>query len=122
MADFTGHQNIDFTVDTDNLYREESITDLKVASIRQLVPIKADGSADGSRTSIFVGHTQLMTPEGPLPVQSKLEANNLDEAYKAFPSAMQKALDEMVERLKEMQQKQAQSQKSDESRIIVPGR
>lgn len=122
MAEFSGQQDIDFTVDTNNLYREESITDLKVASIRQMVPIHADGSADDSRTPIFVGHTQLMTPEGPLPVQSKLEANNLDEAFKAFPGAMQKALAEMVERLKEMQQQQAQAQRQDDSRIILPGR
>jgi hypothetical protein len=121
MADFQTPQDIDFTVDKSNLYREESITDLKVASIRQLVPVKADGSADSSRTPIFMGHTQLMTPEGPLPVQSRLMANNLDEAFAEFPGAMQKALAEMVERLKEMQQ-QSQNQKNDDSRIIVPGR
>ena len=33
-------QGIDFTVDQSNLYREEGITDLKVASIRRLIPIK----------------------------------------------------------------------------------
>ena len=31
-------------VDRDHLYREESFTDLKVATIRRLVPIKPDGS------------------------------------------------------------------------------
>ena len=30
-------QKIDFTVDKNNLYREESITDIKVASIRRLI-------------------------------------------------------------------------------------
>lgn len=122
MADSNGSQDIDFTVDKENLYREESITDLKVASIRQLVPIKADGSADGSRTPIFMGHTQLMTPEGPLPVQSRLKANNLDEAFEEFPGAMQTALAEMMERLQEMQRQQTQTQKQDDSRIIIPGR
>ena len=31
-------QTIDFTIDKTNLHREESITDLKVGSIRRLVP------------------------------------------------------------------------------------
>ncbi|MBW1694849.1 MAG: cytoplasmic protein, partial [Deltaproteobacteria bacterium] len=31
-------QQIDFTVSRDNLYREESFTDIKVAAIRRLVP------------------------------------------------------------------------------------
>ena len=65
MTNTANEQQIDFNVDRDNLYREEGITDLKTASIRRLIPIKADGSTDASRTAIFVGSTQLMTPEGP---------------------------------------------------------
>lgn len=121
MGDFENSQQVDFTVDQHNLYREESITDLKVASIRRLIPIKADGTADTSRSPIFYGHTQLMTSEGPLPVQGRLMANNLSEAYEVFPGTMQKALDEMITRLQEMQRQQ-QTAKQDESRIIVPGR
>lgn len=121
MGDFENSQNIDFTVDQNNLYREESITDLKVASIRRLIPVKADGTEDPSRTPIFYGHTQLMTPEGPLPVQGRLMANTLSEAYEVFPGTMQKALDEMVARIQEMQRQQ-QTKKQDDSRIIVPGR
>ncbi len=30
---------LDFAVDTANLYREDAITDLKVASIRRMVPV-----------------------------------------------------------------------------------
>ena len=121
MGDFENSQDIDFTVDKNNLYREDSITDLKVASIRRLVPIMADGTEDSTRSPIFFGHTQLMTPEGPLPVQGRLMANSLDEAYKEFPGAMQKALGEMVSRIQDMQRQQ-QAQKKDDSRIIVPGR
>ena len=121
MADFDSSQQIDFTVDQTNLYREESISDLKVASIRRLVPIKPDGSDDPSRTAIFMGHTQIMTPEGPLPLQAPLEANTLEEAYDVFPSAMQKALSEMIRQIQEMQRKE-QEKKMDDSRIIVPGR
>jgi hypothetical protein len=121
MADYNNSQQIDFTVDQDNLYREESISDLKVASIRRLVPIKPDGSDDPSRTPLFMGHTQIMTPEGPLPLQASLEANNLSEAYDIFPEAMQKALSEMIRQIQEMQRKE-QEKKMDDSRIIVPGR
>lgn len=121
MTDFQGQQQIDFTVDKDNLYREESISDLKVASIRRLVPITADGSEDTGRTPIFMGHTQIMTPEGPLPLQARLEANTLSEAYEVFPKAMQAALDEMIHQIQAMQRKE-QEKKIDESRIIVPGR
>lgn len=121
MADLGNSQQIDFTVDQGNLYREESISDLKVASIRQLIPIKPDGSDDPSRAPMFMGHTQIMTPEGPLPLQAPLEANNLSEAYDVFPDAMQKAFSEMVRQIQEMQRKE-QEKKADADRIIVPGR
>ena len=42
MSDPGQDQNIEFTVDTENLYREESFTDLKVGSIRRLVPVTPD--------------------------------------------------------------------------------
>lgn len=121
MTDANNNENIDFSVDQDNLYREESITDLKVASIRRLVPIKADGSDDPSRTPIFYGNTQLMTPEGPLPLQAQLTANNLNEAFSEFPNAMKVALSDMIEKIQQMQQEK-QHQKQNDSRIIVPGR
>lgn len=111
----------DFSVDTSHLYREETITDLKVASIRVLTPINLDGSDDQSRTPVYVGNTQLMSPEGPVPLQAPLEANNLEEAMQVFPEAMRQALAEMVEKIKEMQQQQRQKE-MDSSRIIVPGR
>lgn len=121
MADFENSQGIDFTVDQSNLYREESISDMKVASIRRLVPIKPDGSDDTSRSPVFIGHTQIMTPEGPLPLQGRLPANNLSEAYATFPNVMQQALSEMIEQIQEMQRKEQEKQ-MDASRIIVPGR
>ncbi|MCF8109930.1 MAG: cytoplasmic protein [Desulfobacteraceae bacterium] len=115
-------QNIDFTVNKDNLYREESVTDLKVASIRKMVPIKPDGSEDPERSPVFFGSTQLMTPEGPLPIQSQLSAATLDEAMNEFPSAMRKALDQTIDRLKKMQQEEQQQgqQQQGGSRIYTP--
>lgn len=121
MSNGGGSQDIDFTVDINNLYREESITDLKVASIRRMVPIKPDGTEDPSRTPIFIGQTQLMSPDGPLPIQAELVGNNIEEAIAEFPNAMKKSLAEVIEKLKQMQQQQ-QQQKKDDSRIIMPGR
>ena len=116
---------INFNVDKKNLYREESITDLKVASIRRLTPVKVDGTEDSTRQTLFIGQTQLMSPEGPLPIQSELAASTIEEAIDAFPNAMQRALNEVVEKIKKMQaqqKQQSQSGRGDDSRIIVPGR
>jgi hypothetical protein len=115
-----GHPaSIDFTVDQQNLYREENITDMKVAAIRKMTPITPSGEVDESRSAIFVGTTQLMTPEGPLPIQAMLQANNLQEAFQVFPAAMEEAMQRMIEQIQRAQQEQAQK---DDSRIIVPGR
>ena len=110
---------IDFTINTQNLYREEGYTDMSAGSIRRLVPVKSDGSDDPGRTPIFVGSSQLMTEQGPLPLQAPLTANNLSEAIEAFPAAMEKAMQEMVQALMRLQQEQKQA---DDSRIIMPGR
>ncbi len=122
MSDLGTQRDIDFTVDKSNLYREESITDLKAAVIRRLVPVRPDGSEDASRAPFFVGTTQLMTPEGPLPIQARLMANTLAEAFEEFPSAMQQALQEVIAQIQEMRQQQASKKRTEQSRIIVPGR
>lgn len=107
--------NNDFKVDRNNLYREESYTDLKMAGIRRLTPVLPNGKDDRSRSPVFVGATQLMTPDGVLPLQARLMANNLTEAMQVFPEAMRAALEEMIEQAKKLKAEEA-------SRIIVPGR
>jgi len=118
MAD----NQIDFTVETTNLYREENITDLKTASIRCLTPINPDGTVDEGRDKLFVGHTQLMSQQGPVPLHAPLPAATLEEAMELFPGAMQQAMAEMIEEVQRMQREQERSQQADASRIIVPGR
>jgi len=115
-------QQLELNIDKKNLYREESITDLKVGSIRVLKPIKIDGSDDSGREEIFVGNTQIMTPQGAIPLQAKLSAKTLEAAMDEFPGAMQQALAQMVEEVKKMQEEEAKRPKQDDSRIIVPGR
>jgi hypothetical protein len=109
---------INFTVNKDNLYREESVTDLKIANIQRLVPIHLDESDDDSREPIFIGRTQLTTPQGPVPIQAKLEAATLEEALDIFPKAMETETQKVVESFKRMQEQQ---KKTTDSRIIVPG-
>ncbi len=103
----------DIAVDTEQLYREEIITDLRVASIRRLSPIKVDGSPDPSRETIYTGQTQLMSQMGPVPVQCRIEAASLEEAAAKFPEAMKEAIERLVEEAREMQRREA-------SRIVVP--
>jgi len=116
-----GQEQIDFKVDSTSLYREDAITDLKVASIRRMVPVTANGQDDPSRTPVFFGHTQILTPQGPLPLQAKLTANNLAEAIQSFPEAMEQEMIKMVEQIRKMQEQEQEKQGND-SRIIMPGR
>ncbi len=98
------HQNtIDFTVNRNNLYREESFTDVRVAAIRRLTPVKPDGSEDDSRDPIFMGQSQLMTPSGPIMLQSLLVAKTFEESMEKFPAAMQKEMSRVVAEVKEKQ-------------------
>lgn len=121
-------EEIDFTVDRRNLYREETYTDLKVASIRCLSPVKDDGTTDKTRKTVFIGQTQLMTPGGPLPVQAVIPAKHLQQAIKKFPEAMMAAVEKLSEEVRKYQQEERSSivtpagGREEDSRIIIPGR
>jgi len=99
---------INLNVDRENLYREDSVTDVKVAAIRRLTPIKADGSDDDSRDPMFMGQTQLMSPSGPILLQSLLEARTLEEAMDKFPDAMQKEVDKAMAQAEKNHKKKAE--------------
>ena len=104
----------EISVDQDNLYREETFSDLKVASIRRLTPITRDGLDDPSRPPLFIGETTLMSSRGPLPINCPIEATTLTEALDAFPEAVQAAVERLMEEAREMQRQEA-------NRIVVPG-
>lgn len=103
----------DLKVDTANLYREETYSDLRVATIRQLVPVKPDGSPDPSREPLFFGQAHMMTQAGPIPVETPLEAKTLQEALQKYPEAIREAVADVVEQVRELQRQAA-------SRIVVP--
>lgn len=96
MTDNDQKAKIDLNVDRNNLYREESFTDIKVAAIRRLSPIHPDGSDDDSRNPIFMGQTQLMTPSGPVLLQSLLDADTIETAMDKFPAAMEKEVEKVM--------------------------
>jgi hypothetical protein len=105
---------IDLKLDGNNLYREESFTDMKTGAVRRLTPVKSDGSDDESREAIFIAQTQLMSPEGALPVSAMLEAKTLAQAIQNFPEAVKNEVDRIVEIAQKAKQEES-------SRIIVPG-
>lgn len=100
-------------VDTSNLYREETFTDLRIATIRRLVPVRIDGSVDESRKALYSCQTTLMSQAGPLPVEAPIEASSLAEAAEKFPAAIQEAVDRLIEEAREIRRREA-------SRIVVP--
>ncbi|AZZ91077.1 hypothetical protein EUZ85_10205 [Hahella sp. KA22] len=107
-------QSPEMTMDVNNLYLEEVITDQKIGAIRRLTPVDANGAKDESRKVLYYGQTQMMTPAGALPLNFELEADSLEQAVNMFSEAANKAMHQTIEELKEMRRQAASS-------IVVPG-
>jgi len=112
MAEDT--QDPEIQMDTDSLYREETITDRRVGSLQRLTPIKPDGSRDDAREDVYVGQTQIFTPAGTLPLSFEVEASSLEDAVAKFGDSAKTALADAMERLEALRRESASS-------IIVPG-
>ncbi len=97
-----------------NLYREEVFTDLSTGAIRRMTPIKPEGEFDATRPVLFAGQSQLYTPQGPIPIQFPIEAQDLQGAIDQFAAAMESYIAHLMEEAEKVQ-REAQS------RIIVPG-
>lgn len=104
----------DLSMNPAALYREESYTDQRVGTIRQMVPVTAEGEPDAARPTLFVGQAQLMTPMGPLPLSFAIEADTLAKAVDGFAEAAQQAIEEAARELQEMQRERAGG-------LVVPG-
>ncbi|HXJ33249.1 MAG TPA: hypothetical protein VMS22_04345 [Candidatus Eisenbacteria bacterium] len=105
--------DVDLKMDSAELYREEIFTDRKIGTIRQLIPVKSDGSPDPSRTVLFAGQTQILTAGGMLPLSFEIAANNLAEAVQAFGAAAKLALEDTVRELQELRRQAA-------SQLVIP--
>lgn len=104
----------DIRLDAAQLHREETFTDRRAGVLRRLIPVTGTGADDPSRPTIYEGQATLMTQGGALPLNFAIEADSVEAALAAFPSAAQKALREMVEEMERMRREQASS-------IVVPG-
>ena len=96
------------------LYREDSYTDRRVGSIRQLTPVTSSGDRDEDRPVLYMGATQVMTGAGPVPLNFDIPGETLEDAVGNFGSSAEKAVEDMAARLEEMRREQASS-------IVVPG-
>jgi hypothetical protein len=103
----------DIEIDAANLYREDLFTDRRAGTIRRLLPVLPDGSADPARTVLYSGQTQLLTPNGVLPLGFEIEARSLEEALQKFPEAVKEALEQAIDEAREYRRESA-------SRIVVP--
>jgi hypothetical protein len=103
----------DIRFDLANLYQEEVFTDRAAGTIRRLKPVLANGDADPSRTVLYSGQTQLLTPGGVLPLGFEMEAASLEDAIAQFPAAVHEALNQAIEEAQQMRREQS-------SRIVVP--
>jgi hypothetical protein len=100
-------------LDPAGLYREEIYTDRRAGTIRRLVPVTAQGAPDSSRSVLFSGQTQLLTPAGVLPLGFDIEAATLQEALEKFPEGVRLAVEEAIDEARELRREAA-------SRIVVP--
>ncbi len=106
-------QTPDFNMDAAGIYREDVYSDRKVGTLRVLTPVNSDGTADPSRSPLFVGDTQILTPMGALPVSFDIEAASLQEALAKFGAAAEQGVERTVKELQEMRRQAASS-------IVVP--
>src|ERR1700692_2948825 len=97
------------TMDSTQVYREETFTDRKVGTIRRLTPVSADGAADDKRPVIFVRRAQVMTPMGGVPISFELDASTLSAAIERFGAAAEQAVQQTMRELQEMRREQASS-------------
>ncbi len=97
------------TMDSTQIYREETFTDRRLGTIRRLTPVGADGSADPTRPVVFVGQAQVMTPMGAVPINFELEAATLSAAIAKFGEAAEQAVQQTMRELQEIRREQASS-------------
>ena len=106
--------DMSLTMNSAELYREETFTDQKVGTLRRMTPVDAEGNTDPRRSVIYIGQAQMMTPAGALPLSFEIPAATLAEACTQFGDAARKAMEETIEELKEMRRQQASS-------LVIPG-
>jgi hypothetical protein len=106
--------DLDIKMDAASLYREEIYTDRRIGTIRALVPVDTNGTADPAREVLYMGEAQIMTQMGPLPVSFEIEAGSLAEAVTGYAEAAKVAVERTVRELQDMRRQAA-------SGLVIPG-
>jgi hypothetical protein len=114
MAEPIGSRAGEAKMDAASLYREEIYTDRAAGTLRVLVPVKADGTPDPARATLYVGEAQILTNMGPLPISFEVEARTLAEAIENYGEAAKSGVERAVRELQEMRRQASSS-------IVLPG-
>lgn len=109
MATDPGPRGADAAMDATSLYREEIYTDRKVGTLRVLSPVKADGTPDARRRTVYQGEAQLMTNVGPLPISFDIDADTLADAVAGYADATKAGIERAMRELQDMRRQQSSS-------------
>lgn len=106
-------QTPDLRMNDEELYREEIFTDRRAGNIRQLTPVKSDGSTDTGRSALYIGQSQILTPMGAIPITFEIPASSLGEAVNKFAVEAEAAVEKTLQELRELRREAASS-------IVIP--
>jgi hypothetical protein len=113
MAERNDERMLEAKMDPAALFREEVYTDRRIGTIRALLPVKADGSPDAGRSTLYIGEAQIYTNMGALPLSFEIDAKSLEQAVKNYAPAAKEAIDKAVREIEEVRRQAASS-------IVVP--
>jgi hypothetical protein len=121
MATDPAAQLAEAGMDAQSLYREEIYTDAKLGTLRVMVPVKADGSNDASRPTIYTGEARLLTQMGPLPISFEIEASTLAEAVAKYGAAAKVGVEQAMRELQDLRRQASSSIVIPQAGSIPPG-
>ena len=102
-------KNLDIQMHPEQLYQEEVFTDRSVGTIQRLTPVTRDGGPDQTRSVVYTGQSQILTPMGTLPISFEIEAKSLNEAAQKFGEGAKAAIEQTMQRLEELRREAASS-------------
>jgi hypothetical protein len=101
-------------MDPNALFKEEVFTDHQTGSLRRLTPVKADGSPDTVRKTVYIGEAQLLTSAGALPLSFEIDAQSLGEAAQKYGAGVKLAYEQALEEFQELRRRAS-------SGLVLPG-
>jgi hypothetical protein len=113
MATDPASQLAEAGMDAKSLYREEIYTDAKLGTLRVMVPVQADGSADPARETLYSGEARLLTQMGPLPITFEIDASSLAEAVSKYGEAAKAGVEQALRELQDLRRQASSS-------IVIP--